>query len=151
MATGWAPETPVVEWMKKESAAEAERLKSMGQPVLVVPVSNVGVIIDMVPTPEKMAGKMRREVVNRIEAATAFDFNRVRQIMLSPATPCPVKAGYSMLNVILTIDSPTALPLLLGYLYDASVPGNDLRSWLFVNKLGLTSRHQVTALDDVGG
>jgi hypothetical protein len=151
MAQSLEPESAVAAWLKGQSETEVARLKGLGQNILLVPVCNTGVIIDTVISADKMAGKVQREVVNRVECATAFNFDRVRQVLLSPPCPCPLKAGYSMLHVVLTIDSPTALPLLLGYMYDTSVPGNDLRSWLFVNKLGATSRHRVDELADVSG
>ena len=33
--------------------------------------------------------------VNRVECDTAFDFDRVEQILISEPVPCPVKEGYS--------------------------------------------------------
>jgi len=38
-------------------------------------------------------------IVNRLEVDTGFDFDRVKQIMLSEPIACPVKAGYNYVNV----------------------------------------------------
>lgn len=136
--------------MASESAAEVARLKDLGVTVLLLRVKNVGVVIENVPEPDRKAGKMRRDVANRAEVDTAFDFDRVKQLMVSDPVPCPVKAGYSFVHVVLTVESRTSPPLLLGYLYDGGVAGNDLRSWLFVNKTGRASRHRVDEFAEVG-
>lgn len=140
---GWAPEVLVAEWMATQSAAEVERLKAFGQQVLLLRVKNVGVVIENVPEPDRKAGKMRRDVANRVEVDTAFDFDRINQLMVSDPVPCPVKSGYCFVHVVLTVDARAAPPLLLGYLYDGGIAANDLRSWLFVNKVGGSSRHRV--------
>ena len=33
--------------------------------------------------------------VNRVECDTAFDFDRVEQILISEPIPCPIKPGYN--------------------------------------------------------
>lgn len=146
----WAPEVAVASWMAEESAAEVARLKGLGVVVLLLRVKNVGVVVENIPEPDRKAGKMRRDVANRAEVDTAFDFDRVKQLMVSEPVPCPVKAGYSFVHVVLTVESRASPPLLLAYLYDTSIPGNDLRSWLFVNKTGRSSRHRVDEFAEVG-
>lgn len=147
---GWAPEVPVAEWMAAQSAAEVERLRDLGQAVLLLRAKNVGVVIENVPEPDRMAGKMRRDVANRAELDTAFDFDRVAQLMVSDPVPCPVKPGYLFVHVVLAVSSRASPPLLLGYLYDGAIQGNDLRSWLLVNKAGRSSRHRVDEFAEVG-
>jgi hypothetical protein len=81
-------------------------------------------------------------VINRVECDTTFDFSKVTMILTSAETSCPVKSGFSYVNVVLFTEKP--VPLLLPYLYDkAHQPENDLSEWAFVNKNGLRVRHKM--------
>jgi hypothetical protein len=74
------------------------------------------------------------------ECDTAFDFDKVKQIMVSDTVVCPVKENYMYVNVLCFTAQP--LPLILPYLYFNSGK-NTLRDWLFVNNKMVESRHQV--------
>lgn len=79
-------------------------------------------------------------VVNRVEVNTGFDFDNVQRLMLSDPVPCPVKAGYWYVTVLLFTDKP--LPLVLPYLYERN-SYNTLTQWVFINNNLARSRHSV--------
>lgn len=47
------------------------------------------------PSPQTAIVKEEDVYVNRVECDTAFDFDRVEQILISEPISCPVKQGYS--------------------------------------------------------
>ena len=90
------------------------------------------------------AGTVTQEVVwNHVEFKTAFDFSRVKQILLGASTPCPLRRGHSAVLTVLLTDSP--MPMLFAYLYDSAVADNDLRSWVFINSAQERVRFHVDA------
>jgi hypothetical protein len=152
-------EPAVAAWLKAALDAEIERIASSGtaRPV-AVPVLNMGVVVERIAAADAKAAaaakgvkggaREARRLVNRVEVGTAFDFERVIQIMLSPARACEAKPGYQYVNVVLVTSSPVLL--ILPYLYDrAAQADNDLHHWLFVNNKGQRARHEVRALEDV--
>ena len=133
-------ETEVAEWCEAQAAAEVARLKECGQrSVLLVP-KNMAIV-------RKDSEKYKAIIVNRVEVGTGFDFNKVRQIMLSPKVACPVKEGFEYCNVLLFTEKP--VPIILPYLFDASVTSNTLNEWEFVNSSMASSRHSVEFDEDV--
>lgn len=83
-------------------------------------------------------------VVNRVECATAFEFDKVVEILVSESKACPVKEGFKFVTVVLFTKKP--IPLLLPYLFDGRYERNDLRSWLFVNSKLQESRHEIDSI-----
>lgn len=96
--------------------------------------------------------------INRVECDTAFDFNKVEQILISEPIPCPVKPGFnyvmhfsqynSQVHVILLCKN---IPLIMPYLYNASYNqnGHDLKQWLFINNKLVSSRQTIDVFEDV--
>ncbi len=96
------------------------------------------------------SGKKQAAVqpTNRVVFDTSFDFDKVKQILVSPAVNCEPLPGYRCANVVLlTHSSPVAL--LFPYVWNPTaasafgVQGNDLARWCFVNRAGKESTHVV--------
>eukprot|EP00026_Physarum_polycephalum_P016663 Phypoly_transcript_17625.p1 GENE.Phypoly_transcript_17625~~Phypoly_transcript_17625.p1 ORF type:complete len:165 (+),score=29.89 Phypoly_transcript_17625:297-791(+) len=121
-------EKVVADWMDMMLQTELKRIREAGSNAIPVPVKNVGII------------REDNKVINRIEANTAFDFDKIQQLMVSDPTPCPHKADFSYANVLLFTDKP--VPIIFPYMYSTATP-NKLKSWLFVNNSLQQSRHQV--------
>ena len=51
--------------------------------------------IQRVPLLQTSIVKENDLYVNRVECDTAFDFDRVEQILISEPIPCPIKPGYN--------------------------------------------------------
>lgn len=79
-------------------------------------------------------------IINRVEMDTKFDFNLIKQIMLSESVSCPLKEGYLYVNVLLFTDKP--LPLIIPYLFQKDKE-NKLTEWLFINSDNLRVRQRV--------
>lgn len=139
------PDRAAVEWIQEQFQQEVARVKATGQMVIPVPVKNCSVV------------KEGKAFVNRVECATAFDFSKVKQILLSEPVGCPYKAGesshrapalsltapaagYQYCNVVLVTRKP--IPLLLPYMFEASAK-NDRKHWIFVNAKLQRARHKV--------
>mmetsp|Transcript_89939 Transcript_89939/g.270351 ORF Transcript_89939/g.270351 Transcript_89939/m.270351 type:complete len:165 (+) Transcript_89939:248-742(+) len=93
-----------------------------------------------------------KDVLNRVEVDTGFNFDTVIQILLSEPQPCPptLKEGsFALRFVVLSTGKP--MLLLLPYLYDTSLLGNTLSEWEFINNKFASSRHKVEGFEDVGG
>lgn len=116
-------EASVAAWLQQRVDGEMVRLTAAAQRCIPVPVLAMAVV-------RETEGEEQR-VWNHVEFKTAFDFSRVKQILLGDTTPCPLKRSHTCVLTVLVTDSP--LPLLFAYLYDASVAGNDLQNWVFVN------------------
>jgi hypothetical protein len=125
------PEVVVAKWMKERVSAEVARLKAAGQRSVPLPVKNCGIV------------REHGLNVHRVELATAFDFDKVNKIMISPPVACPHKAGHAMVFVVLCTKKP--LPLIFGHLFsEADAP--DLQEWLLVNSKLKHSRHSIQNL-----
>ena len=109
-------EVAVAEWCEAQANAEVARLKAMNQRSIMLVPKNMGIV-------SKDSEKMKRITVNRVEVGTGFNFDKVRQIMLSPRVPCPVKDGFEYVHVLLFTDKP--VPIIMPYLFDASVKVNN--------------------------
>ena len=93
-----------------------------------------------------------KDVLNRVEVDTGFNFDTVIQILLSEPQPCPptLKEGsFALRFVVLSTGKP--MLLLLPYLYDTSLLGNTLTEWEFINNKFASSRHKVEGFEDAGG
>lgn len=86
-------------------------------------------------------GKM---IINRLEMDTKFDFNLIKQIMISEAVSCPLKEGFLYVNVLLFTDKP--LPIILPYLYQKD-KANKLTEWLLINSDNIRVRHRVESFN----
>mmetsp|Transcript_4598 Transcript_4598/g.7614 ORF Transcript_4598/g.7614 Transcript_4598/m.7614 type:complete len:159 (-) Transcript_4598:298-774(-) len=128
-------EIDVKKWVDEQMEAEVARLKEVGQPVIRLPVRNCSVV------------RQVKDVVNRVEVDSAFGFEAVQQLMLSGPTPLPDrlpgKSGYAMRFVVLSTGKP--LLLILPYVYDATMVGNTLKDWDFINSKLQSTRHRVEA------
>jgi len=148
------PGRDVAEWVRKQAKKELARvLEFPGQHAISVPVNNTALM-------HERSGPKKGDVcvVNRVECATRFDFSKIGQILVSPHVPCPLKRGFSYVNVILVPQqpkSPKSVPgdgskknkpvvtLIVPYLYDASIPGNTLEEWVFINNKAERTRLKV--------
>ena len=149
------PGRPVAQWVKDRAAEELKRVLAVpGQRALSIPVNNTALM-------HERTGLKKGDVcvVNRLECATAFDFSKVAQILVGPPTPCPLKRGFSYVNVVLFAGdasgtggaaTPSPIAMLVPYLYDTGIPDNDLTQWMFVNSKGAKARLAVPALSEVG-
>eukprot|EP00742_Colponemidia_sp_Colp-10_P009554 GILJ01010431.1.p1 GENE.GILJ01010431.1~~GILJ01010431.1.p1 ORF type:complete len:168 (+),score=32.94 GILJ01010431.1:29-532(+) len=131
------PDYDVAQWMKEQMAKEIARLKTQGATVIPMTVKNTGVV--------KGGGK-KAPLINRVEVDTGFDFDKVKQIMLSDPIPSP-KEGFSYVNVLLFTDKP--VPLILPYLFDSRKNRNSLSEWVFINNKLIQSRHRVNNFSTV--
>lgn len=148
------PGRPVATWVKERAAEELQRVLAVpGQRALSIPVNNTALV-------HERTGLKKGDVcvVNRLECATKFDFSKVAQILVGPPTPCPLKRGFSYVNLVLfaAAAAPAAakappVAMLVPYLYDTGIPDNDLTQWLFVNSKGAKARLAVPTLSEVGG
>jgi hypothetical protein len=103
-------------------------------------------------------GLVRREdgdVWNRVEMVTSMDFNKVVQILLAPAEPCPAKKDTQFVTVLLFTESLTEAqegkmptPMVVPYVYSTKVQ-NSLRYWRFVNSRLEYSDHEVEGFEDL--
>lgn len=75
------PDRAAVDWIREQFDQEVARVKGKGQMVIPVPVKNCSVV------------KEGKAYINRVECATAFDFSKVKQILLSEPVACPDKDG----------------------------------------------------------
>ncbi|KAL1522712.1 hypothetical protein AB1Y20_017687 [Prymnesium parvum] len=126
-------------WVQSKVEDEVSRVVGLGQKVIKLPVKNCAVV------------RQVKDVVNRLEVDTGFNFDTVVQILLSDPVPCPpeVKDGYALRFVVLSTGKP--MLLLLPYLYDTSMVGNTLTEWEFINNALASSRHKVDHFEDVDG
>jgi hypothetical protein len=135
------PEAAVAAWMAARLARELERVRALGQRAVGVPLRNCGLVVEDADGGGGARGAKKRQAegatIHRIEAATAFDFARVKHLLFSPPEPCDVKLGYVFINVVLLIGddadatgSPPAL--VLPYLVEDR-PGMSFARWRLVN------------------
>ncbi|KYR02641.1 WD40 repeat-containing protein [Tieghemostelium lacteum] len=128
-------EKKVVEWMKDQLRTEKKRIETMGSKSIEIEVKNTGII------------KEGKNIHNRIEMKTSFDFDKIVQIMISDAIECPVKKNYYYVNVLLfPKDKP--IPLIVPYIYLKSAD-NKLTDWIFINNQLKSSNHQIKEFTDV--
>lgn len=81
-----------------------------------------------------------KDIINRVEMDTKFDFNLIKHILISDVVKCPYKPGFVYVNVLLFTDKP--LPLIIPYLYRRE-KANKLNEWLLINADGVRVRHHV--------
>lgn len=81
-----------------------------------------------------------KDIINRVEMDTKFDFNLIKHILISDAIKCPFKPGFVYVNVLLFTDKP--LPIIIPYLYRRE-KANKLNEWLLINADGVRVRHHV--------
>lgn len=81
-----------------------------------------------------------KTIINRVEIDTKFDFSKVERILISDSIPCPLKKGYSYVNVLLFTKAP--IPLVFPYLYLKETK-NKLQEWVFINADKIRVRHHV--------
>lgn len=132
------PQSEVKAWVQAQVEAEAARVVGLGQRVIKLPVKNCSIV------------RQTKDVVNRVEVDTAFNFDTVTQILLSEPVQCPahIKQGYALRFAVLSTGKPVLL--LLPYVYDVSLLGNSLSHWEFINNQFVSSRHQVETFEDIG-
>ena len=126
-------EHDVLAWTRTQVQAEVDRLKQCDQACLSIPVKNMGVVHE------------DGVLINRVEANTSYDFDQVKQLLLSDAVPCPCKPGYFYRNLVLFTGS---IPLLMPYLYEESA-ANTLNEWWIVNNKLDRSHHRVEQFHNV--
>ncbi|KAJ1624801.1 hypothetical protein T492DRAFT_1044540 [Pavlovales sp. CCMP2436] len=129
-------EADVGRWLAGQTAVEAERLKRSGiERILTLSCSGF------------CTEDTGAHVWNRMEVLTAFDFDKVRQVLLSPPQPCPLplKERFSFVHVVLQVEGRelSSLCMLMPYLYLAENKRNTLKNWTLVNSTGKESRHRV--------
>jgi len=73
----------VKDWATELLSKERERVKAFDIIPVEVPVLEMRVILQ---------GKKTQ--INRVIFDTEYDFSEVQQILISPSTPCPFKAGF---------------------------------------------------------
>ena len=126
-------EHDVKAWVAVQVAAECTRAQGLGQRVLRLAVKNCGLV--------------RRDegIVNRVEVDTGFNFDTVKQILLSDPIPVPCKPGYALRHLVLSTGKP--LVVLLPYVYDTTVSKNSFGLWEFQNNKAQASTHQVNVFE----
>ncbi|OQR92860.1 hypothetical protein ACHHYP_03122 [Achlya hypogyna] len=133
-----AQELELAAWIKKRSAKEAKRLQKMGVKCVALGVKNMSIV------------REDSIVLNRVEVDTSFSMNLIEQIMVAEdRTHVPGKAGYVYVNVLLLAKpvSATKQPaaLVMPYVFDTAIDGNDLTQWVFINNDFERSQHIVQA------
>ncbi|EGG21087.1 hypothetical protein DFA_00962 [Cavenderia fasciculata] len=128
-------ERDVAKWMKDMLNREVKKLKDQGARCTQLTVKNTGILI-----------QEENKILNRVEVDTAFDFDEVISILISDSTECPVKKGYSYINVILITKKPT--PMILPYIYLKS-DVNKLTDWVFINNQFGRSQHKIEEYSEV--
>ncbi|KAL6069345.1 hypothetical protein QOT17_007608 [Balamuthia mandrillaris] len=128
-------ERAVGEWMQNLVKEEVKRIKSAGSNAIPVPIKNTALL------------RKGNKIINRVEVDTGFDFNKVRQIMLSDPVPCPLKPSFFYVHVLLFTHQP--IPIILPYLFKKKRKTNNLTDWMFINNKGQSSHHQVQGWSDV--
>ncbi len=130
------------DWLKEQVEAERMRLASHGVRALVLPVKNCALVVNMQTQPKKPIA------INRIEVDTGFQFDKIKQVLVSPPIHCPHDRTLTYRNICLYTDKP--VPILLAYLYPthhqtahATPVTNRLVEWLFINNNGQRARMQV--------
>lgn len=128
-------------FVKAAAAQEVARLTDAGARVIVLPVANVGVVVE-----SKADGS--EEIINRVELATKFDTSVVCGLMLSPPTSIPAhltEAGRGALTLqFVVLQTPSPIMLLAAVVMEPSAhPNNDLRVWRFVNNKQHATTHVV--------
>lgn len=133
-------ETEVKSWLEGLVAKECCRVRRVnGTRVIPLPVKNCGILVES-------KGK-KNVIVNRLEIDTGFDFDKVKQILLSPPIPCPVKPNFSMVFCVLLTEKP--LPMIVPYMFDVTTRLNFLREWVFINSRLKKSRHSIQGLKSI--
>ncbi|CAO3597685.1 unnamed protein product [Absidia cylindrospora] len=147
-------------WITEQVANEVKRIKDVGSNVTPFKILNCGVIPNF--------DQKKAKAVNRIELDTEHNIAHIDQVMVSPATPYPHKANFYYVNLILvTTSNPT--PFIVPYLYQLNlkvtqpekeldgrkIPSkdvvlkNDLKEFLFINKVGIRGRFSIHEYHDV--
>ena len=85
-------------------------------------------------------------IINRLDLATAFDFDRVRQLLISPPIPCAPKVGFRYCHIVIMTDKK--LPLLMPYVFPDDTR-NTLQEWLLVNSQEKESRHSIQEFNEI--
>jgi hypothetical protein len=129
-------EEDVAAWVAGQTAAECDRLKRGGVE-RVLPLS-----CSAFCTQDSGA-----HVWNHVEVLSSFNFDRIRQILVSDPTLCPMKDNFSHVHVVLQTDTQelSTLCILVPYIFDRRNKRNTLKNWAFVNSAGKESRHRVDA------
>ncbi|KAI9206994.1 uncharacterized protein BJ171DRAFT_495397 [Polychytrium aggregatum] len=158
-ALGYEVDSEAKSWCETQVQLEASRLREQGIKPLIISVKNFGIV----PQDEHK----HQILINRIEALTAFDFEkRVKQILVSEAIPYPHKADFFYVNVLLCTEN-MMMPLLLPYLFSSDITRpegtgpaqtaaqargkkkdqpknakirNELKEWLLINSKGDRAR-----------
>lgn len=68
---------------------------------------------------------------NNKEANTAFDFDKITQLLVSDPIKCVPKDSFYYVNVIL-LPAKGTVGLILPYVYQKNEK-NDLKNWIFIN------------------
>lgn len=145
------PDADAVKWIRAQFDAEVERLKAQGQRVVPLAVKNCSLAREgrqminrvrahraLCPVPQFPAHGAA--LAPQMELATAFDFRKVKQILVSEPVQCTPKPGFKYVNVVMFTDKP--LPLIVPYIFDSGFK-NDLRQWVFINTRMERARHKV--------
>mmetsp|Transcript_22036 Transcript_22036/g.30769 ORF Transcript_22036/g.30769 Transcript_22036/m.30769 type:complete len:156 (+) Transcript_22036:163-630(+) len=119
----------LIEWIKQQVDAEVARIKQQ---------KNNAIPLNVV---KAYTSREKRKIINNVEFDTAFDFEKVQQIMVSEQEiVCPIKDQCFYVNVLLFTDKP--LPLIFGYLFVRNKK-NKLTEWKFINIKGKKTYHRV--------
>jgi hypothetical protein len=144
-------------WVTTQQAEEAKRLASEGARILPLSVVSLSVRVQIPEKQPKSADKRRgapeslgRVIVNVVEFGTAFDFNKITNIFLSPSKACDVRAGWRFVHVALKTASDTAPIFTFGYVYNRSeYKDNALTHWCLRNSKGLEVVHVVDHFEEI--
>ena len=80
----------VYNWSMEQVQKESSRLKKEGVSPIEIKVLDMSVLVE---------GSKKQ--LNRVVFDTQLNFDIVENIMISPATACPFKAGYQYVNILL--------------------------------------------------
>ena len=67
------------QWVQTKVEAEISRVVGLGSRIMKLPVKNCAIV------------RQTKDVINRVEVDTGFNFDTVIQILLSEPEPCPEK------------------------------------------------------------
>ncbi|KAI8341380.1 hypothetical protein BC941DRAFT_416704, partial [Chlamydoabsidia padenii] len=146
-------------WITEQVEKEVKRIQQVGSDVTPIKILNCGVLPNF--------DQKKAKAVNRIELDTEFNISKLDQVMVSPATPYPHKEHFYYVNLILVTSNP--VPFIVPYLYQHNlkvtqpekemdgrkIPSkqvilkNELKEFLFINKLGIRGRFSIHEYHDV--
>eukprot|EP00762_Andalucia_godoyi_P003410 ANDGO_06633.mRNA.1 hypothetical protein AURANDRAFT_35198 len=140
-----APDTELKAALERLVREEVERLKTQNVHALHLPLKNCGLV-----------RRSDGDCFNRVEVSSGYDFDKVVQLLISPAQAIANRKGWEMCVVIcLTkslrdiVQGERLVCIAIPYVHRRE-RSNSLRYWRFVNSQLTYSDHEVDALQTVG-